>query len=112
MFGGLLASAIANMDGVRGYHSWRWVFILEGIVTILIGIGSFFLVSDFPSQARWLNEEERKFIMARAGASETQGQPITVRRIATFFGDPKNIFGGLLYFCKSSGPAKWICTTC
>ncbi|KAL2059461.1 hypothetical protein ABVK25_000754 [Lepraria finkii] len=36
MFGGLLASAIAKMDGVHGYHAWRWVFILEGIATIIM----------------------------------------------------------------------------
>lgn len=108
MFGGLLASAIANMDGIRGYSSWRWVFILEGILTMLIGIGSYFLVSDFPSHARWLTEEERQFIIARSGADETQTQPITFRSIFTFFEDPKNIFGGLLYFGKSTAPAKLV----
>lgn len=106
MFGGLLASAITNMDGVRGYSSWRWVFILEGLLTILIGIGSFFLVSDFPSQARWLDEDERQFIMARSGANEMQVQPISSQSIVSFFGDPKNFFGGLLYFCKPNAPAN------
>ena len=31
-FGGLLASAIGKMDGIRGYHGWRWIFILEGVL--------------------------------------------------------------------------------
>lgn len=37
-FGGLLASAIGKMDGIRGYRGWRWVFILEGLLTILVGL--------------------------------------------------------------------------
>jgi MFS family permease len=37
-FGGLLASAIGKMDGLRGYHGWRWIFILEGVLTTVVGI--------------------------------------------------------------------------
>ncbi|KAF9895109.1 hypothetical protein FE257_000011 [Aspergillus nanangensis] len=36
-FSGLLAAAIAKMDGVGGYEGWRWIFILEGIVTVVLG---------------------------------------------------------------------------
>ena len=35
-FGGLLASAIGKMNGTHGYLAWRWIFILEGIVTYVI----------------------------------------------------------------------------
>jgi uncharacterized membrane protein len=42
-FGGLLAAAIANMDGVGGYEGWRWIFILEGIFTVLIGFASYWM---------------------------------------------------------------------
>ena len=45
-FGGLLASAIGKMDGIAGYHGWRWIFILEGSLTVLVGL-LFFL--NFPS---------------------------------------------------------------
>ena len=45
-FGGLLASAIGKMDGIAGYHGWRWIFILEGSLTVLVGL-IFFL--SFPS---------------------------------------------------------------
>ena len=36
-FGGLLARAIMFMDGVSGLPSWRWIFILEGILTVCVG---------------------------------------------------------------------------
>lgn len=44
-FGGLLAAAIVNMDGVGGKPGWAWIFILEGLVTIVVGIISFWMVS-------------------------------------------------------------------
>ena len=100
MFGGLLASAIANMHGVRGYSSWRWIFILEGIATIVIGIGAYFLVADFPADARWLSAEEKEFVIARTETDEKAASPITVRKLVSFFGDVKNVIGGFMYFGK------------
>ena len=100
MFGGLLASAIANMHGVRGYSSWRWIFILEGIATIVIGIGAYFLVADFPADARWLSAEEKEFVIARTETDERAASPITARKVVSFFGDVKNVIGGFMYFGK------------
>ena len=103
-FGGLLASAIANMKMVRGLGAWRWVFILEGIATILVGIASFFLVSDFPETAKWLTEEERAFVMARASASKADGDKITFKAVLLFFTDVKNLLAGIIYFGRTFHP--------
>ncbi|KAF4620182.1 hypothetical protein G7Y89_g14639 [Cudoniella acicularis] len=62
----LIASGIAHKDGIRGIHNWQWMFILEGIATVLVGMAAFFLVSDFPEDAAWLTAEERTFVIARA----------------------------------------------
>lgn len=64
-FGGMLASAIGKMDGVRGYLGWRWIFILEGLLTCLVSFGFFFVIPDFPEDVKWLKEEERAFIRAK-----------------------------------------------
>ncbi|KAH6972789.1 major facilitator superfamily domain-containing protein [Ilyonectria sp. MPI-CAGE-AT-0026] len=62
-FSGLLAAGIAEMDGVGGYEGWRWIFILEGLATILIGIGCFFLLVDTPAlSSRWLEPEEIRYL--------------------------------------------------
>jgi MFS family permease len=50
-FGGLLASAIGKMDYVRGYRGWRWIFILEGCFTVLVGIVFLFTFPTFPEEA-------------------------------------------------------------
>lgn len=64
-FSGLLAFAIAKMDGVGGLEGWRWIFILEGIVTVLVAIWAFFALYDFPETASFLTEEERAFVVFR-----------------------------------------------
>ncbi|CAG8959199.1 hypothetical protein HYFRA_00012556 [Hymenoscyphus fraxineus] len=96
-FGGLLASGIAEMDGIRGLHNWRWIFILEGILTILIGVAAFFFVVDFPENATWLTDAERNFVIARSGVSK--GEKITKSDILAFFKDVKNIAGSIMYLC-------------
>ena len=104
MFGGLLASAIAKMDGIRGMSSWRWLFVLEGLATIVIGAATYLLIPSFPEDATWLSHDEKEFIITRAGTSREQIQPINIYHIVKFMTDIKNIAGGLMYFGGVSNP--------
>ncbi|KAF0327783.1 major facilitator superfamily transporter [Colletotrichum asianum] len=67
-FSGLLAFAIAKMDGVGGYEGWRWIFILEGLATVLIGVMCFFFLVDSPVLSKWLDPEEIRFLELRQQA--------------------------------------------
>ena len=100
-FGSLLASAIGKMNGMRGYHAWRWVFILEGVLTCVIAFATFFLITDFPEDAKWLNEDEKAFVKARLrsdqGISELE-QTITFRDVRQVMGDYKTWLGTFTYF--------------
>lgn len=76
-FSGLLAYGIAHMDGVGGLEGWRWIFILEGILTVLVAILAFFCLYDYPETASFLTEEERAFVVYRLkyqGQSEADGE--------------------------------------
>lgn len=64
-FSGILAFGIAKMDGVGGYAGWRWIFILEGLLTIVVAVIAFFFLHDFPETAKFLTEEEREFVLYR-----------------------------------------------
>lgn len=103
-FGGLLASAIGKMDGVHGYHAWRWVFILEGLLICVLSLAAFFLVPNFPEYAEWLSDDERSFLVGRLAADQGNSgveEKITYQGILEMFGDWKMIPGALMYF----GPA-------
>ncbi|KAH7324162.1 putative allantoate permease [Stachybotrys elegans] len=99
-FGGLLASGIAEMDGLGGLSNWRWIFILEGILTIVVAAIAFFWVSDFPAEANWLSQAEKDFVLqkTRGEESEKLDGKVTMADLAGFFKDPKNYFGALMYF--------------
>lgn len=68
---GLLAAGIfSGLDGVAGLAGWRWLFIIEGAASLVLGLGAFFILPDFPGSntgsARWLlTEEERRISKVR-----------------------------------------------
>lgn len=65
-FGGLLAYALLKMDGVSGYAGWRWVYIIEGIFSILVAPVIWFLLPNDPSNAYFLTDEEKRMMKVRA----------------------------------------------
>ncbi|GFF54656.1 uncharacterized transporter C1002.16c [Aspergillus udagawae] len=75
-FSGLLAYAISKMDGVGGYAGWRWIFILEGLLTVAVALVAPFAIHDFPETATFLTEEERRWVIhklrSQSGRDTTQ----------------------------------------
>ncbi|CBF81477.1 allantoate permease family MFS transporter [Aspergillus nidulans FGSC A4] len=63
--GGLLAYGIGHMDGVAGLRGWRWIIILEGIPTFVLGISIWWWLADSPDTAHYLTMAERELIDAR-----------------------------------------------
>ncbi|KAI1180393.1 MFS general substrate transporter [Nemania sp. FL0916] len=99
-FGGLLASAIGKLDGVRNYSGWRWIFIIEGALTAVVAIIFFFVFPVFPEDAKWLTEEERTYIKARLKADQGNNaaeRKITVRDVFTVLKDHRVWLGGFMY---------------
>ena len=64
-FGGLLAAAIEKMDGIGGRPGWAWIFILEGLLTVICGVASIWIVQNFPNDATFLSEEDRVRVQRR-----------------------------------------------
>ncbi|KZW00023.1 MFS general substrate transporter [Exidia glandulosa HHB12029] len=105
-FGGLLAAAISNMHGVGGKPAWAWIFILEGLATILAGIASFWLVQDFPDTAKFLTETERVFVIRRLQEDDqfsAAGEKLSMKYIWAAVFDLKTWIGMLCY-AGSDGP--------
>ena len=63
--GGLIAYGISYLDGVAGLRGWRWIMILEGIPTCLVGIATWFVLADGPESAYYLSPEERQLLLTR-----------------------------------------------
>ncbi|KAH9870999.1 hypothetical protein J1614_006573 [Plenodomus biglobosus] len=64
-FGGILARGIAEMNGVGGKAAWAWIFILEGLLSILVSIVAYWCIYDYPATAQFLTSEERTEVQRR-----------------------------------------------
>jgi MFS family permease len=62
-FSGLLAYGIRRMNGTHGKEGWRWIFILEGILTIAISFLVFIFVPDFPEKTKILTASEKEHLL-------------------------------------------------
>ncbi|KAJ5291018.1 hypothetical protein N7478_000269 [Penicillium angulare] len=69
IFSGLLAYAFDTVSGAGGLSGWQWLFLVEGIATVIYGVALWFLLPDFPETSTWLTEREKKFIQARLPAN-------------------------------------------
>jgi ACS family tartrate transporter-like MFS transporter len=60
--GGPLSSYLLKLNGVSGMAGWQWLFLSEGVPTILLGISVLFLLKDGPEKAEWMKPEERAWL--------------------------------------------------
>ncbi|KAL9563118.1 hypothetical protein ACKAV7_012860 [Fusarium commune] len=64
-FSGLLAYAITLMDGIGGLAGWQWIFILEGMLTVICGAMAYFTIYNGPDSVSWLTDEEKAYIKVK-----------------------------------------------
>jgi ACS family tartrate transporter-like MFS transporter len=77
--GGPLGGALLSFSGKFGLAGWQWLFLVEGVPSILLGVAIFFLLTDRPEDADWLSTEQRSWLTttianeraARAGIAES-----------------------------------------
>ncbi|MCJ1309948.1 hypothetical protein MMC25_003609 [Agyrium rufum] len=99
-FGGLLAAAINQMDGVGGKRGWAWIFILEGLGTVVLGIASFWMVFDFPDLATFLSDEDRRRVIRRLKADKQSSAEHEEFKMAYFWAsvtDIKTLLFAIIY---------------
>lgn len=96
MFGGPVSTWIMSaFNGDHGLAGWQWMFLLEGLPCVLLGVIAFFTMTDRPEQAKWLNAEEKALLASdlnrRGEAASAQSfravlrNPTVYRLAATYF---------------------------
>lgn len=74
--GSPLSVSLLQLDGTFGLHGWQWLFMLQGLPTILLGVACLFLLTDKPAQARWLTPEQRQWLTGRMQAEASARKPV------------------------------------
>jgi len=99
-FGGLIAAGIYSLNGRAGYAAWRWIFIIEGAITVGVALIFFFVLPTFPEQSRWLRDDEKVYVAARLRQDQGKSgveRAIRGKDIIQVFKDYKVFFAGLSY---------------
>ena len=76
---GPVSGALLEMNGFWGIAGWKWLFLLEGLPVVIVGILALRLLPETVDDAEWLNEEERRYIRQRV---ESEHKPHEVHRLA------------------------------
>ncbi|KAH8673212.1 MFS transporter [Ilyonectria robusta] len=76
-FGGCIAYGVGFMNRAGGLQAWRWLFILEGAPSVIVGVGVFCFLPSYPEQCRWLSQEEQALQRKRLGEVGSSKQKIT-----------------------------------
>lgn len=67
-FGGAIAFGIGHVNGAHGLQGFRWLFIIEGIITIVSVLPVLFLLPDYPARAKFLSDEDKQLAVDRLKA--------------------------------------------
>jgi ACS family 4-hydroxyphenylacetate permease-like MFS transporter len=99
--GSLISGLILQLDGTAGLKGWQWLFIIEGVPSLILGVAGWFVLSDRPSKASWLTQREAE-VLERAIADE-EGDRIggdkSFRAVVQALWRPVIATLGLIYFC-------------
>jgi MFS transporter, ACS family, tartrate transporter len=96
--GSPVSTALLELNGVWGLAGWKWMFIAEAVPTVLVGIFILFVITDRPAEARWLNDEERAWLITTLG---NERRAVEAQRKVSFwqsFWDSKVLLLTLNYF--------------
>jgi ACS family tartrate transporter-like MFS transporter len=69
---GPVSGLLLQMDGVAGLSGWKWLFLLEGLPVVILGLAMLYVLADRPEDAKWLSEEERGIVRERIGGERRE----------------------------------------
>jgi len=120
IIGGPLSGAALDLQNVLGLAGWQWLFLLEGLPAVLLGMATFFLIFDGPEDAVWLDPAERDWLATKlreespaasvALATAPRGRPAESVRFEAFV-DPRIWAFAFVYFGLNTcayGTTLWL----
>ncbi|HEX7921134.1 MAG TPA: MFS transporter [Bradyrhizobium sp.] len=100
--GGVIAGPLSGlimdrMQGVHGLHGWQWLFILEGVPAVLLGVAAYLTLADGPQAANWLSADERRQVASDL-ARDRAAAPDTTSSFAAALREPRVYLLAFIYF--------------
>jgi sugar phosphate permease len=83
------------MDGMGGLQGWQWMFVIEGLPAVIIGLSLLWVLADRPEDVTWLTDDERRIVRERLAAEH---RPREVRHLSVALRDARVIILALIQF--------------
>lgn len=108
--GSPLSGALLELNGWMGHPGWFWMFVIEGLPAVFIGIFAFFWLDDSPEKARFLTPEEKRALTEQLASENAKTETTSVRsalknikvwHLALIYGTIQISVYGLMFFLPS-----------
>jgi MFS family permease len=101
IIGAPISGLLLNLTGF-GLDGWQWLFILEALPSVLVGVGVLFYLTDFPHQARWLQHDEIAWLEGVQAAEKRNKETVEHLSLFQALTDIRILLCALVYFCLNA----------
>ena len=97
IIGGPVSGALLNLDGLAGLAGWQWLFLLEGVPAVILGLVVLVVLTERPEDARWLPSTQKAALVERL-RDETSERSSRTRTAGAALGDRRTWLLSVVYF--------------
>ena len=101
--GSPISGTLLEMHGLLGLAGWQWMFLLEAVPALVLGVVTLFYLTDRPEKAKWLDDNERKWLVNTMNSEQAAKGPTAGHSIWRGLADPRVLALSLVYFGTSAG---------
>ncbi|WP_190725759.1 MFS transporter [Pseudomonas typographi] len=108
--GSPVSTLLLELHGLMGLEGWQWMFLMEALPSVLLGVACLWVLSDSPREAKWLAAEEREWLEQTLQAERLAQTPGPRRRVWSILADPRVLACAFVYAgvaASSIGLAVW-----
>jgi MFS transporter, ACS family, tartrate transporter len=98
VIGAPVSGLLLGLDGALGLKGWQWLFVIEGFPSVLLGIVTWFYLTDRPEKADWLNAEQKAWLASKLLAENAAKQAVRPLSLGQALSSGKVIALSLIYF--------------
>ena len=103
VLGSPVSGALLEMHGLLGLSGWQWMFIIEAVPALILGVMVLFYMTDRPEKAKWLRDDERNWLVTTMNAEAAKKAGTASHSVWRGLADPRVIALSLVYFGTSAG---------
>ena len=98
ILGSLVSGVLLNLDGWLGLAGWQWLFILEAAPAVVLGVAFWIYMTDWPSEAQWLEPAQRDWLIARLDSERARREAIRHYSLTQALLNKRVLLLSLVYF--------------